>query len=107
MPRVSVILSVHNGMPYLLQAVESVLQQTFRDCELIIVDDGSTDDTPDYLAEVLDNRLRVLRNTSQSSVARSLNRAISQSMGEYIAPSQNSGREWLGSAAFDFFLEAI
>lgn len=84
-PRVSVILPVHNGMPYLRQAVESILEQTFGDFELIIVDDASTDDTTRYLDGLLDARVRVIHNEQNLGVARSLNKAISTARGAYIA----------------------
>ncbi len=85
MPKVSVILPVHNGMPYLPLAVESILQQTFRDFEFIIVDDASTDDTARYLSDLGDPRLRVIHNEQNLGVAKSLNRAIAIGRGEYIA----------------------
>ena len=46
---ISVIMSVYNGIPYLQEAVESILNQTFRDFEFIIIDDGSVDGTTDLL----------------------------------------------------------
>ena len=85
MPRVSVILPVHNGMPYLPKAVESILGQTFRDFEFVIVNDASTDDTATYLAGLPDPRVRVIRNQQNLGVARSLNKAIGVARGEYIA----------------------
>ncbi len=85
MPRVSVILPVHNGMPDLRQAVECILVQTFRDWDLIIIDDASTDSTPEYLASLRDPRIRILRNLTNLGIARSLNRGISESSGEYMA----------------------
>ena len=48
-PQVSVLMTVYNGMPYLVEAVDSVRRQTLDDWELIIVDDGSTDDTAPWL----------------------------------------------------------
>ncbi len=60
-PKISVLLAVHNGMPYLRDAVDSILRQSFRDFELVAVDDGSTDDTPAYLRGLADPRLRYER----------------------------------------------
>ena len=51
-PRVSVLLPVHNGMPWLVEAIESLRRQTFTDHEVIVIDDGSTDGTGDYLASL-------------------------------------------------------
>jgi glycosyltransferase involved in cell wall biosynthesis len=58
--KVSVVMPVRDGERFVVEAVESVLGQTERDLELIVVDDGSTDATPRLLAEVTDPRLRVL-----------------------------------------------
>ena len=58
--KVSVVMPVRDGERFLVEAVESVLAQTERDLELIVVDDGSTDATPRLLAEVTDRRMRVL-----------------------------------------------
>lgn len=60
MPRVSVILPVYNGMPYLQQAVGSILGQTFRDLELVLIDDVSTDETAAYLSGLVDPRVPVI-----------------------------------------------
>ena len=85
MPLVSFLLAVHNGAPYLGAAVDSVLGQTVADLELIVVDDASTDETPDLLATVGDQRLVVLRNDEQAGLAASLNRALDVAAGRYIA----------------------
>ena len=62
MPKVSVVTTVYNGEPYFDRAIPSILQQSYRDFEFILVDDGSTDRTLDRLREVeaLDSRVRVL-----------------------------------------------
>lgn len=62
-PRVSVVMAVHNGERHLRQALESLLAQRLADIEVIAVDDGSTDATPGILASVADPRLRVVRRT--------------------------------------------
>jgi len=86
-PIVSVVMSVLNGGQYLRQAVESILSQTFRDFEFIVIDDGSTDETwsilSDYVAR--DERLVLLRNDGNLGYTRSLNRGLSQAKGVYIA----------------------
>src|SRR4051812_31537258 len=56
-PLISVLLPVHNGMPYLPEAVESILGQTFPRLELLLIDDGSTDDTPRYARSLGDRRV--------------------------------------------------
>jgi glycosyltransferase involved in cell wall biosynthesis len=84
-PLVSFLLAVHNGTRYLGTAVDSVLAQTVRDLELIVIDDASTDGTPDLLAELADERLVVLRNDRQAGLAASLNRGLERASGRYVA----------------------
>ena len=84
MPLVSVLLAVHNGSRYLSAAVDSMLGQTVADLELVAIDDGSTDETPDLLAGVGDQRLVMLRNEEQAGLAASLNRALEAAGGRYV-----------------------
>ena len=86
-PGVSVILPVYNGERDLAQAIESILAQTFADFELIIVDDGSTDNTASILEQYAarDQRIRVLRNSVNRGIGPTLNRGIESARGEFIA----------------------
>ena len=84
-PLVSVILAAHDAERYLPAALESVLRQSERDLELLVVDDGSRDGTPDILAGTADPRLVVLRNDDRQGLAASLNRALERARGRYIA----------------------
>jgi len=84
-PFVSVILPVFNGQKYLKDAIHSILQQSFRDLELIVVDDGSTDDSAAIAEAFNDKRVKVLRNGTNRGVAYTLNRAMDESQGKYIA----------------------
>jgi len=83
-PKVSVLLATYNAMPFLPAAVESVLQQSFRDFELILVDDGSTDDSAQYLDSLSDERIKYIRQEN-AGLAAALNHGISHCRGEYIA----------------------
>ncbi|HET7340832.1 MAG TPA: glycosyltransferase [Methylomirabilota bacterium] len=74
-PAVSVLMAVRDGAPWVAEAVASVLAQTAGDLELIVVDDGSTDATPDLLSAVSDRRLRVVRQPA-AGLTRALNRAL-------------------------------
>jgi glycosyltransferase involved in cell wall biosynthesis len=83
-PQISVTLSIFNGEAFLDQAIASILAQTFTDFELVVVDDGSTDRTPEILKSLSDPRLRVLTQPN-AGLAVSLNRAIWRSRGRLIA----------------------
>ena len=85
-PRVSVLLTVHNGQAHLQAALDSVLQQTWTDFEFLIIDDGSTDGTSAILATyaAADSRVRVLRNNANIGIPRSMNRLFGLAQGVYI-----------------------
>jgi glycosyltransferase involved in cell wall biosynthesis len=86
MPRISVVMPSYESASYLRQAVDSVLQQTERDIELIIVQEiGARDGTEALLNEIDDARVRVVRNNTPLGLARSLNRGFALAAGEYIA----------------------
>lgn len=84
MPEVSVVMPVHNGEKYIRKAVDSILDQTFHDFEFIIVDDGSTDNTPDILSCYTDVRIKIIKQR-KSGISNALNNAISVAKGKYIA----------------------
>ena len=67
MPEVSVICAVKNGALYIREAILSVLNQSFTNFEVIVIDDGSTDETPDILNKLQDHRLLVIRQTNKDA----------------------------------------
>lgn len=85
MPKVSVVMAVKNGKPFIEEAIESILNQTFRDFEFIIIDDYSTDGTLEYLESIHDTRIKILTNKENIGLTRSLNKSIRLANGEYIA----------------------
>jgi glycosyltransferase involved in cell wall biosynthesis len=89
-----VVLPTFNRLYCLPRAVESVLRQTFTDIELIVVDDGSSDGTMDYLRTVSDPRLRVLRHEVNKHGAAARNTGIAAARAPWIA-FQDSDDEWL------------
>ena len=84
-PRVSVIVTTHNRATMLPRAVRSVLVQTYEDYELIIVDDCSTDDTPEVTRTFTDPRVRVIRHPDNRGHPAAVNTGIRLARGEYVA----------------------
>ena len=84
-PLVSVLLAVHDGASFVRTAVASVLGQTLSDLELVVVDDASTDDTPEILGAIGDARMRVIRNDERLGLAGSLNRGLDAVRGPFVA----------------------
>ncbi|HKN14067.1 MAG TPA: glycosyltransferase [Candidatus Binatus sp.] len=91
-PRVSIIIPVYNGAATIERALKSVFDQTFTDYEVVVVDDGSTDDTPAVLAKYGD-KLRVVRQANRGLPA-ARNAAIAASRGELLALIDHDD-EWL------------
>ena len=87
MPKVSILMPVYNSAEFLREAIESMLSQSFKDFEFLIVDDGSTDGSAGILAEYVekDSRIRIIRNEKNQGIVYSLNRGLKECTGEYIA----------------------
>src|SRR5918996_2481069 len=85
-PKVSVVMPAYNAAVYLDEAVTSILNQTFREFEFIVINDGSTDDTVSILDkyEKSDSRIRVYHQENQGMIA-ALNRGCRLARGKYIA----------------------
>ncbi len=84
-PLVSVIIPTYNRVGYLREAVASVFAQTYSSWQLIVVDDGSTDDTARYLSAAADPRLHVVRRTHAGIPAVARNAGIANASGTYVA----------------------
>lgn len=83
MVKISVIMPVFNEERYIKESIESVLNQTFTDFELIVVNDGSTDDTLDIINEFNDSRIKIINQSNQGPGA-SRNNAMDIACGEYM-----------------------
>lgn len=83
-PVVSVAIPVFNGEPYLAQAIESVLGQTFNDFELIICDNASSDRTIEIAQSYADPRIRILRSPTNIGFGPNWNRCLGEASGRYI-----------------------
>lgn len=86
-PLISVIIPVYNGNGYLAEAINSILYQSFRNFEVIAIDDGSTDNSYEILKQLAktDSRLRIYKNPKNLNISRTLNRGIKLAKGQYIA----------------------
>src|SRR5689334_13358794 len=78
-------MPVYNGMPYLPAAVQSVLSQTWRDLRLVVVDDGSTDQSVPYLRSVNDQRLEIMLVETRGGQGAARNIALRNCCTEYVA----------------------
>lgn len=94
MPNVSIILPTFNRAQIITSSIRSVLQQTYTDFELIIVDDGSTDATEDCVKRFGDPRISYIRHAQNRGGNVARNTGISRAQGRYIA-FQDSDDEWL------------
>lgn len=84
-PRVTVLMTTYNGSPFIGASVASILAQTFADFELLIVDDGSTDDTIAAIERHTDPRLRLIRTPANAGIAAARNTGFAAATGTYIA----------------------
>ncbi|GAB1545552.1 hypothetical protein NUACC21_82280 [Scytonema sp. NUACC21] len=86
-PKISVLMSVYNGSRYLRESVESILNQTFTDFEFVIINDASTDNTWEILAEYAkkDARIILIQNQENLGLTKSLNKGLKIVKAEYIA----------------------
>lgn len=83
-PLVSVIIPTYNGARFIKETIQSALDQTYPNSEIIVIDDGSTDNTPDIVKSIHDQRIIFIRQEN-AGVASARNHAIRISKGDYIA----------------------
>jgi glycosyltransferase involved in cell wall biosynthesis len=83
-PKISVILPVFNAQTYLRESIESILSQSFTNFELIIINDGSTDQSLNIIKSYTDERIKLI-NQANAGLPISLNRAIAIAKGQYLA----------------------
>lgn len=88
-PKVSIVMPVFNRADFLEETIESYLQQTFRDFELIIVDDGSTDKSSEILRSFSDTRIRLFTNEKNKGIVYSRNEGTKNAKGKYICPADS------------------
>ncbi len=84
-PKVSVVIPVYNSQDYVSEAIDSILAQTFTDFELLLIDDASTDGSPEIMRSYRDPRIRLVRNEPNVGVPKTHNKGIELACGTYIA----------------------
>lgn len=84
-PLVSIIMSVFNGEQFLRESVNSILNQTYKNYEIIVIDDGSTDNTNQILSSYVNSKLQVYKNETNQGLIYSLNKAIQLAQGNLLA----------------------
>jgi len=90
---VSIIIPTYNREKVLLRSINSVLNQTFQNMELIVVDDGSTDNTQKLLSNIADKRLKIVKTSGKTGANNARNYGVKYASGEFIA-FQDSDDEW-------------
>ena len=85
MPKVSILMPVYNAERYLAQAIDSIINQSFTDWELIIINDGSTDQSKSIIESYNDPRIKHYENEANLKLIKTLNKGIGLCTGEYIA----------------------
>ena len=85
MPKISVLMTTYNSQEYISEAIESILNQTFKDFEFIIINDGSTDKTAEIIKSYEDKRIKFIDNEKNQGLVTVLNQGLELCKGEYIA----------------------
>ncbi len=84
-PIVSMVMPVYNRAEYLKKSIQSILNQTFKDFEFIIVNDGSADNSIDIIKSFNDPRIKIFENDKNRGIVYSRNRGLSEAKGEFIS----------------------
>lgn len=93
-PKITVLMPIYNGEKYLKEAINSVLTQTFKDFEFLIINDGSTDKSDKIIESYSDQRIKILNNDKNLGIQKTLNRGLNLARGEYIARI-DADDEWI------------
>ena len=85
MPKITVFIPAYNTAQYISDAINSILSQTYTDFELLIIDDGSTDETNQIISSYSDSRIRLIKNRENRGLVYSRNLALTEARGKYLA----------------------
>ena len=110
---ISIIINFHNGEKYLESSLKSVLEQNYKNFEIILWDNASTDESKKIIKNFKDKRIKYFRNSNKDELYKARNKAISHSKGEFIAfldcddwwekDYLSSRKEFFVNKSFDFF----
>lgn len=106
MPKVSIILPTYNGAFWIKNSIQSVLNQSFLDWELLVINDGSVDNTDEVLASFADDRIKYLKNENNLGLQKTLNKGINIAKGEYIARIDDDD-EWIDAGKLEKQIEYL
>jgi glycosyltransferase involved in cell wall biosynthesis len=84
-PVITVLMPVYNGEQFIKEAIESILSQSFTNFEFLIIDDGSTDTTPQIVQSYVDSRIRYIKNEKNLGISHTLNKGLEMASAELIA----------------------
>lgn len=84
-PKVSVIMPIYNAEKYVKETIDGILNQTFEDFELLLINDHPTDKTMEIVKDIKDSRIRIIENERNRGIAYSRNRGLEEARGQYIA----------------------
>ena len=84
MKKVSIIIPVYNSAKYITQCIESVINQTYKNIEIIIIDDNSTDESIEIIKKIKDKRIKLISIKQNKGVANARNTGIKKATGDYI-----------------------
>lgn len=84
-PKITILMPVYNGEKYLREAIKSILNQTFNDFELLIINDGSSDQSEKIIKSFIDSRIRLITNKKNLGLVDTLNIGFKEAKGKYIA----------------------
>lgn len=82
--KVSIVMPTYNGAKFIHQSIDSCLNQTYKDIELIIVDDGSVDETPEIIKSYEDKRIKYIKHNENKGLPNALNTGFKNATGEYL-----------------------
>jgi len=103
--KVSIILPTYNGAKYIRESIDSCLNQTYENIELIIVDDGSVDETSEIIKSYKDKRIKYIRHKQNRGISHALNTGFKNATGEYLTWSSDDN--FYASEAIECMVNAL